>query len=308
MHQLKYRADIDGLRAIAVLAVVIFHAFPAYAPGGFVGVDVFFVISGFLISSGIFNNLNQEKFSFREFYGRRVKRIYPALLLILLVCFVLGWFILMSDEYAQLNKHILGASGFVSNFILLSESGYFDNAAETKPLLHLWSLGIEEQFYIIWPILIWGFWKKRSNLLSLILLTALLSFGLSIVGIHRDISKTFYMPFTRFWELIAGSILAYVTLFQYANISKFKNVLEKILRSALRIPSEKSNYTLVNNIQASLGLVFILFAVSNFSSKLLFPGWWALVPVIGSVLIIDAGEASWLNCNLLSGRIFVWFN
>lgn len=137
LSHLKYRADIDGLRAIAVLAVVIFHAFPLHAPGGFVGVDIFFVISGFLISTGIFESLDQNKFSLLSFYGRRVKRIYPALLLILFTCFAFGWFVLMADEFEQLSKHIAGASAFVSNFILWSESGYFDNSVETKPLLHL---------------------------------------------------------------------------------------------------------------------------------------------------------------------------
>lgn len=133
----KYRPDIDGLRAIAVLSVVAFHAFPSLIQGGFVGVDVFFVISGFLISSIIFGSLEKNRFSFLDFYTRRVNRIFPALLLMLAATWGFGWFSLLADEYTQLGKHIAGGAAFVSNFVLLGEAGYFDNSAETKLLLHL---------------------------------------------------------------------------------------------------------------------------------------------------------------------------
>ena len=141
-----YRPDIDGLRGLAVLLVVIFHAFPSLFPGGFIGVDIFFVISGFLITTIIYDNLKLNSFSFMEFYARRIKRIFPALLIVLISAHIFGWFYLSTGEYKQLGKHIAGGSGFISNLILWDESGYFDNAAETKPLLHLWSLGVEEQF------------------------------------------------------------------------------------------------------------------------------------------------------------------
>ena len=162
-HQ-KYRPDIDGLRAVAVLAVVAFHSFPSWVRGGFIGVDIFFVISGYLISTIIFENLDKGTFSFTEFYARRIKRIFPALLLVLIACFAFGWFALLADEYKQLGKHIAAGAGFISNFTLWNEAGYFDNSAETKPLLHLWSLGIEEQFYIVWPLLLWFAWKRKFNL------------------------------------------------------------------------------------------------------------------------------------------------
>ena len=162
----KYRADIDGLRAIAVLSVVGFHAFPKWVAGGFIGVDIFFVISGFLISTIIFGNLTAGTFSFIEFYSRRVRRIFPALLLLLIACYAFGWFALLADEYKQLGKHIAGGAGFVSNLVLWNERGYFDNSAVTKPLLHLWSLGIEEQFYIVWPLLLWLASRLRVNLLA----------------------------------------------------------------------------------------------------------------------------------------------
>jgi peptidoglycan/LPS O-acetylase OafA/YrhL len=172
----KYRADIDGLRAIAVLSVVCFHAFPVRLKGGFIGVDIFFVISGYLISTIIFDNLERDSFSFVEFYSRRIKRIFPALLLVLIACLAFGWFALLADEYKQLGKHIAAGAGFVSNFVFWNESGYFDNAAETKPLLHLWTLGIEEQFYIIWPLLLWAAWKRKFNLLTITLVIAIISF------------------------------------------------------------------------------------------------------------------------------------
>jgi peptidoglycan/LPS O-acetylase OafA/YrhL len=174
----KYRADIDGLRAIAVLSVVGFHAFPAVLKGGFIGVDIFFVISGFLISTIMFENLQRNQFSFLEFYTRRILRIFPALLTILVACFAFGWFVLVTDEYTQLAKHIVGGAGFVSNFILWNESGYFDNSSDTKPLLHLWSLGIEEQFYIFYPVFLWLAWQRRINLLIATLAIALISLAI----------------------------------------------------------------------------------------------------------------------------------
>ena len=131
----NYRPDIDGLRAVAVLSVVAFHAFPTWMKGGFVGVDVFFVISGYLISAIIFENLDRDTFSFFEFYSRRIRRIFPSLLVVLIACFTIGWFALLANEYKQLGKHIAAGAVFFSNFILWNEAGYFDNSAETKPLL-----------------------------------------------------------------------------------------------------------------------------------------------------------------------------
>jgi peptidoglycan/LPS O-acetylase OafA/YrhL len=161
----KYRPDIDGLRAIAVLSVIGFHAFPEWIKGGFIGVDIFFVISGYLISTIIIENLKNDSFSFVDFYSRRIRRIFPALLLVLIASYAVGWFTLLAEEYAQLGKHIAAGAGFVSNLVLWNESGYFDAASDTKPLLHLWSLGVEEQFYVIWPLLMWITWKRKLNFL-----------------------------------------------------------------------------------------------------------------------------------------------
>ena len=160
---LKYRADIDGLRAVAVLAVVAFHAFPGWARGGFVGVDIFFVISGYLISGIILRGLRDDRFRFSTFYARRIRRIFPALALVLATCYACGWFVLFANEYAQLGKHVAAGVGFAANFVLWNEAGYFDDAADTKPLQHLWSLGVEEQFYLVWPLLLVLMWRFRKH-------------------------------------------------------------------------------------------------------------------------------------------------
>ncbi|WP_090383356.1 acyltransferase family protein [Pseudomonas anguilliseptica] len=165
-----YRPDIDGLRALAILPVVAYHAFPRFAPGGFIGVDIFFVISGYLISMIIFKSLMNNNFVFTEFYAHRIKRIFPALILVAGSCYTFGWFALLPDEFKQLGKHIAAGMGFVQNFVLWKEAGYFDVASDQKPLLHLWSLAIEEQFYLIYPLLIWLAWKVRLNVLAGIIL------------------------------------------------------------------------------------------------------------------------------------------
>jgi len=218
-----YRPDIDGLRAVAVIAVLLFHASPRLLPGGFVGVDIFFVISGFLISGIIFQDIKNNRFSFTSFYARRIRRIFPALILVLLACSVFGWFYLLAQEYAALGKHAAAGAGFIANFIFWSEAGYFDTAANTKPLLHLWSLGIEEQFYIFWPLLIWLATQWRTNITWLLAGFAAVSLYLNISGATTHPTATFYSPQTRAWELLAGSALAWLSLHHKAlwqNISK----------------------------------------------------------------------------------------
>ncbi|MFS2026065.1 acyltransferase family protein [Massilia sp. CT11-137] len=285
----KYRRDIDGLRAVAVLSVVAFHAFPEWIKGGFIGVDVFFVISGYLISTIIYENLDRGTFSFTEFYLRRVKRIFPALLLVLVFCYAFGWFSLLGDEYMQLGKHIAGGAGFVSNLVLWSESGYFDNAADTKPLLHLWSLGVEEQFYIVWPLLLWFSYRVRLDLLSIGILVALLSFGLNLHQVKVDAIADFYSPQTRFWELMLGSILAWVTLYK-PNFTA---------ANAPRLERWSSTMSVV-------AALLLAFGFWHIDKRVGFPGKWALVPVLSAVLLIFAGPGAWVNRVILSNRIAVW--
>lgn len=306
----KYRPDIDGLRAIAILSVVAYHAFPNAVRGGFIGVDIFFVISGYLISTIIFGSLERNSFSFVEFYSRRIKRIFPALLLVLITCFAFGWFALWADEYAQLGKHIAGGAGFVSNFLFWYESGYFDTAAETKPLLHLWTLGIEEQFYIVWPLLLWLAWKLRLNLLSITLVVAVISFALNLTKVGGDAAAAFYSPQTRFWELLAGSILAYITLHSSTLLRL------KLFGSCLRQTSyaqmlggrgQRTEDKILHNFQSLFGAVLIAIGIFVITKDRSFPGWWALFPTLGAVLLISAGKEAWLNRNVLSSRILVWF-
>jgi peptidoglycan/LPS O-acetylase OafA/YrhL len=301
----KYRQDIDGLRAVAVLAVVAFHAFPSWVRGGFIGVDIFFVISGYLISTIIFENLEKGTFSFSEFYTRRIKRIFPALLLVLIACFAFGWFVLLADEYKRLGKHIAAGAFFISNFILWNESGYFDNTAETKPLLHLWSLGIEEQFYILWPLFLWFAWKRKFNLLMITIVVAIASFVLNIKGIKQNMIGTFYSPQTRLWELLSGSLLAYVNLFKKDAFANVKHKLDKWL-----VFSEKKgggNGKTLSNALSLVGLVLLLYGFQHINKELSFPGKWALVPVLGTLLIIVAGSKAWINRTILANRIAIWF-
>ena len=303
----KYRPDIDGLRAIAVLSVVIYHAFPKFLRGGFIGVDIFFVISGFLISTIIMGSLERNSFSFIEFYSRRIKRIFPALLLVLITCFVFGWFALLADEYKQLGKHIAGGAGFISNFLFWNESGYFDNAAETKPLLHLWSLGIEEQFYIVWPLILWLAWNKRFNLLKITIVVAIISFALNVSKVHGDAVAAFYSPQTRFWELLVGSVLAYMTLHRRSILPKIKHKLDMWLGQITYAQTPGNNGKTLQDVQSLLGAVLILTGLLVITRERHFPGWWAILPTMGALLIISAGVHSWFNRVVLSNRVLVWF-
>src|SRR5579883_2732848 len=207
---LVYRPDIDGMRAVAVLSVLGFHAFPAVVPGGFIGVDVFFVISGFLISGIIFDGLENNRFSFGHFYSRRIKRILPALVLVLAASYIFGWFKLMADEYAELSLNIAGGAGFISNFIARQGLGYFGNL-DRNPLLHLWSLGVEEQFYILWPLTLWLLWKRRISFVRMALFIGLISFVFNVSGVGGQ-ATSFYLPGSRFWEMVLGAIFAHVQL------------------------------------------------------------------------------------------------
>ena len=285
MEHLKYRTDIDGLRAIAILAVVGYHAFPSSINGGFVGVDIFFVISGFLISSIIFSNLNNNQFSYYEFYARRIKRILPALIIVLISTLIIGWYMLLPGEFKQLGKHVAGGGGFISNFILLGEAGYFDNASETKPLLHLWSLGIEEQFYLFWPVVLVAAWKTKCNLLTTTFIIGLISFTLNIYILHSFSSiSAFYLPISRFWELMIGGGLAYISIYKghYLQTNKF--------------------YV---NIFSIFGITLILISIFTLDKNKDFPGIWALLPTIGTFLLI-ASPTSMISQHILSHQKLVF--
>lgn len=278
---LAYRRDIDGLRAVAVLSVVLFHAFPAALRGGFVGVDVFFVISGFLITGILLRELQQGSFSFAGFYARRVRRIFPALALVLASCLAFGWLALFPDEYQQLGKHVVGGAGFAANFFYWAQVGYFDTAADTKPLLHLWSLGIEEQFYILWPVVLLLGWRLRTNLLAVAAVLALVSFAVNLGGIAAHPSATFYSPASRAWELLLGAGLA-----------------------CLHARPAPAPY--LANLLAWLGAALLAAGLALITRDDQFPGWRALLPALGALLLIGAGPQAWFNRVLLSNRLMVW--
>jgi peptidoglycan/LPS O-acetylase OafA/YrhL len=276
----RYRPDIDGLRAIAVMLVVNFHAFPEAMPGGFVGVDIFFVISGFLITGIIVRELDQQRFSLLAFYNRRIKRIFPALIVVLGATLVLGWLWMLPAAYAQLSADIVASAAFLSNFELLWQSGYFDVESAKKPLLHLWSLGIEEQFYLFWPLILMLAGRLRLSILTVATVVGVASFALNVALIGSNPVATFYLPFTRVWELLAGAVLA----------GGWNRI---------------SQTSAASNWRASSGLLLIALAAGVLDTHRAFPGWWAVLPVAGAALLLSA-PAAWICRTTLASRPLVW--
>lgn len=271
---MKYRDDIDGLRAVAVSSVLMFHAFPDAMPGGFVGVDIFFVISGYLITSIIAAEIAAGSFSIAEFYARRIRRLFPALLLVLVASLVVGWRILLPDELIEIGKEAAGGSAFVGNLVFWRERGYFQAADEAKPLLHLWSLGVEEQFYAVWPLLLIVAWRWKKMLPAAIAIAAA-SFMWNMAAYRNHAIDAFYLPMPRFWELMAGACLA------------------------LWRPKHGGNWA------ATAGAALIGVATWRISREMSFPGWAAVVPVLGAALLIHAGPRGWAN-RILSAKPVVY--
>ena len=269
-----------------MLAVIGFHAFPTWVRGGFVGVDIFFVISGYLISGILLGSLEKGTFSIGDFYARRVRRIFPALSLILIGTYLFGCLVLMKDELDTLGEHVGAGAGFISNLVLWNEAGYFDAQAEMKPLLHLWSLGIEEQFYIVWPPLLYATWRYRLDLKWSLLVLALVSFSLNVRGVVTgDRTQSFYSPLTRLWELLAGGALAHASRRASTN-----HVLRPIERE----------------IKGLAGVLLIAAAILFVNPERAFPGGWALLPTLGALLVISAGSKAWVNRTILSQRAVVY--
>jgi len=266
-----YRADLDGLRAVAVLAVVGYHAAPAWLPGGFVGVDVFFVVSGFLIT----RILLDPRLTLREFFARRVRRIFPALLCVLAASLLAGWWLLLPHELAQLLREAAGAAGFGLNFVLWREAGYFDAGADQKPLLHLWSLSVEEQFYLLWPFAL--AWLALARRPRVVLAAAVVSFALGLAWIVRDAAGAFFLLPSRFWELLAGAWLALRADRRAGAASKAE--WPAPVASALSIA----------------GLALIVTACVALDRERRYPGAAALLPVMGTVCIIAAGRGAPVN-------------
>lgn len=294
---LAYRADIDGLRAVAVLSVVIFHAFPQWGAGGFVGVDIFFVISGFLISSTLYDSARSGSFRYADFYDRRVRRIFPALILVLTTCLLFATSVAFPLDTRSIGKHLVGGAVFVSNLLLWTEAGYFDGSSELKPLLHLWSLSVEEQYYIFWPIVVLALFKRKRWCFGVMLLLVVVSFALNVATVHERPETAFYSPVSRMWELLAGSLLAYVRYLPRA----WSAWLDRRGLSGSCVQRHRSNH-----VVAGLGALALAFAILGTSPHAEFPGWWAVLPVAGSTLLIAAGSQAWFNQKVLSARAMVF--
>ena len=274
----KYRPDIDGLRALAVILVVGFHVGTPQLHGGFVGVDVFFVISGFLLTGIITREIAESRFSIAGFYERRARRILPALLAVLAASTVLALHYLLPVELVAYAKSMLGATFSYSNLYFWSTAGYFDTAAEMKPLLHTWSLAVEEQFYVVLPLLLLWLSKAlpRARHWVLLLLTAA-SFAWS-VWLSRELpTSAFYLPFSRSWELLTGSLLA-IDLF----------------------PAPRLRW--LRELMSVTGVGMIAYAATALSSATPFPGFAALLPCVGTMLFLAAGKH---GPSLMSG-VFAW--
>ncbi len=300
MHRLpsvKYRPEIDGLRGISILAVLAYHAFPKFCQGGFLGVDIFFVISGFLITSIIIKELQRGDFSYCNFYSRRIKRIFPALILVLGTCLLAGWILLYSDEYKFIGKHSFAGAGMFGNFVSRLEAGYFDIAAKYKPLLHLWSLGVEEQFYLIWPICL-GLIFKIKRFHSLIIFSLLsISFIFNFYYFEPESKDAFFLPITRFWELLSGAILATWTR------SQRENSFQIWANNTLCV-SDKFKFWL-REVIFTLGLLLTLISVFNIPKSPI-GEIYNIKIVIGSVLVILVGDKSFLAKILLANKVIIF--
>ena len=286
-----YRPEIDGLRAIAVVAVILYHAqitILEYQPfkGGFIGVDIFFVISGYLITLIILKELiTTGTFSFRYFYERRIRRIIPALLLVMLVSLPFAWIYLLPNSFIDFSKSILYSLGFSSNFYFWgSGQVYGAEGGLLKPFLHTWSLSVEEQFYIFFPIILFLTFKYfKKYIIHILILGFLISLGLADWGSRNYPSINFYVLPTRAWELLVGSILAY-----------FEITL-----------GYRSKQKTLNLILPSLGLFLIGYSILFFNDKMFHPSFYTLSPVIGVCLIIWFSNKNELITKILSTQIFV---
>lgn len=288
MSTLKYRADIDGLRALAVLSVVIYHVNPQSIPGGFLGVDIFFVISGYLISLILFREQTADTFSFVDFYARRIRRLFPALAVVLLATLVFGAFALFADEYRRLGKHASSAIAFLLNFQLMNEAGYFDIASDSKPLLHLWSLSVEEQFYLVWPALLIVIGRLRWRIGLVIGILIVGSFAFAIHLANRNLDALYFHPLARFWELFLGAALAYYHHRFGVN----------------SLPSRLDRFW-VRHLLSFAGLSAIVSALFLFSGKAPYPGATTLIPLIGVTALIASGSSS-VGSRFLALKPMVW--
>ncbi len=274
LSQTSYRRDIDGLRALAVIAVVLFHAGAFGMQGGFVGVDIFFVISGYLITSIIAGDLAEQKFSVVEFYERRIRRIVPALVVMMAMSTLVSVVILPPQQLASFGRSEAAASAFFANIAFARHTGYFAGTEAAMPLLHTWSLGVEEQFYIIWPLILAACYRAglEQGLKALVVLLGLASLVFSewsVAGGHSE--RTFYLLQSRAWELMLGAVLA---------LGMVPRITVRWLREILCL----------------VGLGLMAYSIIAFSPATPFPGLYAAMPCLGAVLVIHAGRRGTRPC------------
>ncbi len=276
---MKYRPEIDGLRSVAVIPVILFHAGFTTFSGGFVGVDVFFVISGYLITALILEDIEKNRFSLAYFYERRIRRIFPALFLVVAACFPAAWLLMLPDQLKDFSQSVISVIIFVSNVLFWRESGYFAGASELKPLLHTWSLAVEEQYYVIFPLLLVFLWRfGRTFAVIVLLVFCLVSLAATEWGWRNASTANFFLTPFRIWELLAGSLCA--ILLRQRDIAG-------------------------SNFLGGVGIAMILAAIFLFDSATPFPSLLALVPVLGSCLCVIFARSGTFAARLLSTSVLV---
>ena len=276
---MKYRPEIDGLRALSVIPIIFFHAGFEYFSGGFVGVDVFFVISGYLITTILIEDIENKRFSIVNFYERRARRILPALTVVTLLTIPNAWMFLTDSSLQKFGYALIGVSMFASNIVFWKQQGYFNDSADLNPLLHTWSLSVEEQYYILFPIFLILAWRfSKNTVFWTIVVIAAVSFSLCEWGWRNKVMANFYLATTRAWEFLLGAVAAFI-------------VQKRGIQS--------------NNLLAILGLTAILFAVFFYDKTVPFPSVYALVPILGVLLIILYADQGTIVARILSTRSFV---
>lgn len=276
-----YRPDIDGLRAFAVIGVLLFHYFPKKFPGGFIGVDVFFVISGFLITSIILSELNENKFDLYNFFLKRVRRIFPSLAFTLTITLFIGYYFLLPKDFGNLKNQVIAGALFFYNILAMGQGGYFDGLSDHQPLLHLWSLGLEEQFYFLLPILlIFSFRKNKikQNILIVFFISIFTSFLMS----YTNSKMAYYFPLSRFWQLFSGSLLA--VYINQVDLIKMNNQIRLLI---------------------SLSFFSLLIGYKLIDYSFVYPGFVALLPTIATLILIAFYRDSFIHQKILENKIFI---
>jgi len=282
MQSLNYRPEIDGLRALAVISVIFYHANLQYFSGGFIGVDIFFVISGYLITKIIITELKKGKFRLIEFYKRRARRILPALFFITIITIFLSIFFFTPKDFRHLSLSVISVTTFSSNIFFYKTLNYFDNQIERKPLIHTWSLSVEEQFYIFFPIFIIIIWKfYKNNLFAAILIVFFISIFISLLGFKYAPKANFYLLPGRGWEILAGSLLVFIENKYY-----LINLNEKL-----------------KNILAFFGAILIATSILLFDKKTPFPSHFTILPVLGTILLICFANKNKFFLNILGNKL-----